>query len=105
MQIIILLFKSNLSENAKKRINILKETNDGFFISEADMKIRGYGDVLGFKQSGIKNFKLADPVHNSDLFLLAENEMRRIEKSNEDIRKFKPLIKLYDRADIINDIA
>ena len=69
------------------------------------MKIRGFGDILGFKQSGIKNFKLADPVHNSDLFLLAEKEIRRIEHQNENIGKYKPLIKLYDRADIINDIA
>ena len=101
----ILMFKSNLSENAKKRINILKDTNDGFIISEEDMKIRGFGDILGFKQSGIKNFKLADPIHNSDLFLLAETEIKRIEKTNENISKYKPLIKLYDRADIINDIA
>ena len=101
----ILMFKSNLSQNAKKRINILKDSNDGFYISEQDMKIRGFGDILGFKQSGIKNFKLADPIHNSDLFLLAEKEMRRIEIANEDISKFKTLMKLYDRADIINDIA
>ena len=101
----ILMFKSNLSENAKKRINILKNSNDGFLISEEDMKIRGFGDILGFKQSGIKNFKLADPVHNRDLFILAEKEMKRIEKLNEDINKFTPLIKLYDRADIINDIV
>ncbi len=101
----ILMFKSNLSENAKKRINILKNSNDGFIISEEDMKIRGYGDILGFKQSGIKNFKLADPIHNHDLFILAEKEIKRIEQSNEDISKFKPLIKLYDRADIINDIV
>ena len=101
----ILMFKSNLSENAKKRINILKDSNDGFVISEEDMKIRGFGDILGFKQSGVKNFKLADPVLNEDLFLLAEKEMNRIEKSDEDISKYKPLIKLYDRADIINDIA
>ena len=101
----ILMFKSNLSENAKKRINILKKTNDGFLISEEDMKIRGFGDILGFKQSGIKNFKLADPIHNKSLFILAEKEIRRIEEANEDISKYKPLIKLYDRADIINDIV
>ena len=101
----ILMFKSNLSDNAKKRINILKSTNDGFLISEEDMKIRGFGDILGFKQSGIKNFRLADPIHHHDLFLLAEKEIRRIEISNEDIKKFKPLIKLYDKADIINDIV
>ena len=82
----ILMFKSNLSENAKKRINILKESTDGFYISEEDMKIRGFGDILGFKQSGIKNFKLADPIHNSDLFLLAEKEIRRIEIDNENIK-------------------
>ena len=99
------MFKSNLSENAKKRINILKKSNDGFLISEEDMKIRGFGDILGFKQSGIKNFKLADPVQNIDLFNLAEKEIKRIEKSNENLSKFKNLIKLYDRADIINDIA
>ena len=101
----ILMFKSNLSDNAKKRIGILKDSNDGFKISEEDMKLRGFGDILGFKQSGIKNFKLADPVHNHDLFILAEKEIKRIENNNEDISKFKPLIKLYDRADIINDIA
>ena len=99
------MFKSNLSENAKKRINILKETNDGFVISEEDMKIRGFGDILGFKQSGVKNFKLADPIQNRDLFELAEKEIKRIELENENLSKFKPLIKLYDRADIINDIA
>ena len=101
----ILMFKSNLSDNAKKRINILKNSNDGFKISEEDMKIRGFGDLLGFKQSGIKNFKLADPIHNHDLFILAEKEVKRIENEKEDISRFKPLIKLYDRADIINDIA
>ncbi len=101
----ILMFKSNLSDNAKKRINILKDTNDGFVISEEDMKIRGFGDILGFKQSGVKNFKLADPIQNSDLFELAEKEIKRIELENENLSKFKPLIKLYDRADIINDIA
>jgi len=101
----ILMFKSNLSENARKRINILKDSNDGFKISEEDMKLRGFGDILGFKQSGVKNFKLADPVHNYSLFLLAEKEIKRIENTNQDISKFKPLIKLYDRADIINDIA
>ena len=99
------MFKSNLSENAKKRINILKNSNDGFEISEEDMKIRGFGDILGFKQSGMKNFRLADPIINQDLFLLAENEIQRIEKFGDDINKFKPLLKLYDRADIINDIA
>ena len=101
----ILMFKYNLSENAKKRINILKTNNDGFKISEEDMKLRGYGDLLGFKQSGIKTFRLADPMLNEDLFFLAEKEIKKIENRSENLTKYQPLLKLYDRADILNDIV
>ena len=100
----ILIFKSHLSENAKKRINILKSSNDGFDISEQDMKLRGYGDILGFKQSGIKKFKLADPILHRDLFDLAENEIKKIEKNKSKLGDYYKLLKLYDRASIINDI-
>ncbi len=98
----ILLFKSSLSENAKKRLKILKNSNDGFLIAEEDLKIRGYGDLLGFQQSGQKNFRLADPVLNQDLFMLAEKEIKNIEKNKIDIKKYNVLLKLYDRADIVN---
>ena len=101
----ILMFKSSLSENAKKRLQILKDSTDGFRISEEDMKLRGFGDILGFKQSGIKIFKIADPIHNGDLFELAEQQIKFIEKNNTSISKYKTLIKLYDKADIINDIV
>ena len=101
----ILLFKSNLSENAKKRINILKKTTDGFLISEEDMKIRGYGDLLGFKQSGLQSFRLADPILNEDLFLLAEKEVKKIEYEDQKLSKYMTLLKLYDRADILNDLV
>ena len=100
----ILIFKSNLSENAKKRIKILKNSNDGFEISEEDMKLRGYGDILGFKQSGIKRFRLADPILNKDLFELAEEEVKKIENKNPDFSIYNKLLKLYDRAKIINEI-
>ena len=101
----ILMFKSNLSVNAKKRINILKNSNDGFLISEEDMKLRGFGDLLGFKQSGVKNFRLADPIQNQDLFFLAEQEVKRIEREEINLLKYKPLLKLYDQAEIINDLV
>jgi len=101
----ILMFKSNLSVNAKKRINILKNSNDGFEISEEDMRLRGFGDLLGFKQSGAKNFRLADPIQNEDLFILAEKQIKKIEQENINIEKYRPLLKLYDQADIINDIV
>ena len=101
----ILMFKSSLSENAKKRINILKSSDDGFVISEEDMKLRGYGDLLGFKQSGIKNFRLADPILNEDLFLLAEAEVKKLEMKGDNFSKYNKLLKLYDRASIINEIS
>ena len=101
----ILMFKSNLSVNAKKRINILKNSSDGFEISEEDMRLRGFGDLLGFKQSGAKNFRLADPIQNEDLFILAEKQIKKIEQENINIEKYRPLLKLYDQADIINDIV
>jgi ATP-dependent DNA helicase RecG len=101
----ILMFKTNLTINAKKRINILKNSNDGFEISEEDMKLRGFGDLLGFKQSGIKNFRLADPIQNEDLFLMAEQQIKKIELENTNIDKYKALLKLYDQADIINDLV
>jgi len=101
----ILMFKSNLSINAKKRLNILKSSNDGFEISEEDMKLRGFGDLLGFKQSGVKNFRLADPIQNEDLFLMAEKQIKKIELESINIDKYKALLKLYDQADIINDIV
>ena len=100
----ILIFKSNLSENAKKRITILKNSNDGFEISEEDMKIRGYGDILGFKQSGIKRFNLADPILHSDLFESAEKEIKKIENNNFNFSRYIKLIKLYDKVSVINEV-
>ena len=69
------------------------------------MKLRGFGDLLGFKQSGVKNFRLADPVQNEDLFILAEKEIKRIEIEEKNLSKYKTLIKLYDQAEIINDLT
>ena len=54
----ILLFKDSLSKNAIKRIKILKASDDGFFIAEEDLKLRGFGDLIGYQQSGIKILNL-----------------------------------------------
>ena len=99
----ILMFKAGLSENARKRITILKNTNDGFKIAEEDLKIRGYGDILGFKQSGLKKYNLADPIQHEDLFNIAEKEIKKIEKNNIKINNFNKLIKLYDKVAVINE--
>mgnify|MGYP001488728855 CR=1 FL=1 len=99
--ICILLYKNNLSENAKKRLKILKLSNDGFKIAEEDLKLRGPGDILGYQQSGIKNFNFADPIHHKDLFILAENEI----KKNASIKfpDYNNLLKLFDKSNIVTD--
>ena len=99
----ILLFKDGLSKNAIKRIKVLKDSNDGFFIAEEDLKLRGFGDLIGFQQSGIKNFRFADPVIHEDLFELADKYVQDLKKTINQ-KKFSFLLKLFDRAEIINTI-
>ena len=78
----ILLYKENLGENAKKRIKTMKETNDGFKIAEYDLKLRGPGEILGKKQSGLPSFLMADLSFDADLL--------------EEVRKTVDLISLTD---------
>ena len=100
----ILMFKGGLSKKAIQRIKILKKTNDGFIIAEEDMRLRGYGDIIGFQQSGVKYFRIADPIHHDDLFKLAEKEVSSIDSSLYDTNKYDFLLKLFDRAEIISDV-
>ena len=97
----ILLFKDGLSKNAVKRIKILKKSDDGFFIAEEDLKLRGFGDLAGFQQSGVKNFRFADPFENQDLFNLAESFIINLNQ-NINKSKYNFLLKLFDKADIVN---
>ena len=97
----ILLFKDGLSKNAVKRIKILKDSDDGFFIAEEDLKLRGFGDLTGYQQSGIKNFRFANPIYHNDLFELAEKYFYEIQHNIND-EKYNFLLKLFDKAEIIN---
>ena len=99
--ICILLFKDGLSKNAIKRIKILKDSDDGFLIAEKDMKLRGFGDLIGFQQSGEKNFRFADPVIHEDLFMLAEHYLKKVNLDKSE-NKYNFLLKLFDKAEIIN---
>tara|TARA_Y100001936_G_C16054091_1_gene659774 strand:+ start:1 stop:771 length:771 start_codon:yes stop_codon:yes gene_type:complete len=99
----IMLYKENLSNNGKKRLKILKKTNDGFVVAEEDLKLRGHGDLLGFQQSGVKNFKFADPIHHKDLFILAENNIKNF--NSENIKQYQILLKLFDKSGLINNIS
>ena len=84
-----------------KRIKILKDSDDGFFIAEEDLKLRGFGDLTGFQQSGIKNFRFANPIYHNDLFELAEKYFYEIQHNIND-EKYNFLLKFFDKAEIIN---
>ena len=80
----ILLFDGPLTENAKKRINVMKETNDGFKIAEEDLSIRGAGEILGTRQSGLPNFRLTNlNVHKSLMSQAREMAIKIVEKDPE----------------------
>ncbi|TRX55100.1 ATP-dependent DNA helicase RecG [Thalassomonas sp. M1454] len=63
----VLLYKSPLSKTATKRLGVLRESNDGFLIAERDLEIRGPGELLGTKQTGIADLKIADLIRDGEL--------------------------------------
>jgi ATP-dependent DNA helicase RecG len=63
----LLMYQSPLSDNARQRLGILRDSNDGFLIAEKDLQLRGPGEVMGTRQTGQVNFKIADLVRDSDL--------------------------------------
>jgi ATP-dependent DNA helicase RecG len=74
----LLLYAGPLGATARDRLAILRETEDGFLIAEEDLKLRGAGDLLGTKQSGMPDFKLADPVLHGDLLAVAADDARMV---------------------------
>jgi ATP-dependent DNA helicase RecG len=63
----VLLYRSPLSDNANERLNIMRETTDGFKIAEKDMELRGPGELLGRRQAGFMRFKVADMVRDVEI--------------------------------------
>ena len=74
----LLLYQSPLGETARARIRILRETDDGFRIAEEDLHLRGAGELLGTRQSGFPEFRLADLAVHSDLLATARDDARLI---------------------------
>ena len=74
----LLLFQEPLSETAKRRLNILRETEDGFRISEEDLAMRGAGDLIGTAQSGLPRFRIADLEKQSALMAIAQSDARAL---------------------------
>ena len=74
----LLMFKPPLGETAEARLRILRETEDGFRISEEDLALRGAGDVLGTAQSGLPRFRLADLERQAGLMEVAKTDARKL---------------------------
>jgi len=70
----ILLYQNKLSETARARLKVIYESNDGFAIAQADLHIRGPGELLGVRQSGVPMLKIADLERDSDLLQAAKNQ-------------------------------
>ena len=66
------------SKKAQKRLEILNQSNDGFYIASEDLKLRGPGDFFGIRQSGLLEFRLGDIYQNADVLKLASEEANRI---------------------------
>lgn len=82
----LLLFDPPLSETARARLEVLRETDDGFLIAEKDLALRGGGDPLGLKQSGFPAYRLADPVVHGDLLAAAADDARLILARDPELR-------------------
>ena len=74
----LLLYKPPLGEAAKARLKILRETDDGFRIAEEDLRLRGGGEILGTRQSGLPIFRIADLAEHSRLLAIARKEAELI---------------------------
>jgi ATP-dependent DNA helicase RecG len=72
----ILIYSGNLGKNSKARLEILRDTEDGFKISEEDLRIRGAGDVLGIQQSGLPQFLVANLETQNNLLEIARDDAR-----------------------------
>tara|TARA_Y100001970_G_scaffold291833_1_gene430565 strand:- start:1811 stop:3895 length:2085 start_codon:yes stop_codon:yes gene_type:complete len=98
----ILLHKENINDTAKKRIKIMTETNDGFIIAEEDLNIRGPGEILGKKQSGLPSFNVADLSYDRDILEEAKKYAEDIiskdpKLRNENNKKIKELLYIQER--------
>lgn len=102
----ILLYQGPLSGAAKARLTMMRETEDGFRIAEEDLKLRGAGEVLGTKQSGMPDFRLADLQAHADLMAIARDDATLILKKDPDLleprgQALRTLLYLFEREEAV----
>lgn len=102
----ILLWHEPLGETAKSRLKIMRDTDDGFVIAEEDLRLRGPGEVLGKRQSGLEEFRMADPSAHADLLAVAHDDARLILNRDPDLKSprgeaLRTLLYLFGRDEAV----
>ena len=98
----LLVYASPLSQNARARLDIMRETDDGFRIAEEDLRLRGAGELLGTRQSGMPEFRLADLSAHAELLATARDDARLIIERDSDLatargEALRVLLYLFER--------
>ena len=102
----VLLYSYPLSETSRARLNTMKETEDGFLIAEKDLELRGGGELLGIRQSGFCEFKIADMNVHKNLLLTASKDAKMILEMDENLesprgKALRVLLYLFERDDAV----
>jgi len=105
----LLLYAGPLGEAAKSRLQIMRETEDGFRIAEEDLRLRGAGELLGTRQSGFPTFRLADLALHADLLAAARDDAQLIlnrdpELESERGKALRLLLYLFERDAAIRNL-
>jgi ATP-dependent DNA helicase RecG len=82
----LLLYEAPLGEGASRRLKLMRDTEDGFRISEEDLAMRGAGDVIGTAQSGIPRFRIADLERQASLMAVAQSDARKLLTDDPELR-------------------
>ncbi|MCW2247492.1 ATP-dependent DNA helicase RecG [Azospirillum fermentarium] len=98
----LLLFDPHLTETARQRLKTIRETEDGFLIAEEDLRLRGAGEVLGTRQSGLPSFRLADLEVHGDLLPVARDDAQLIVNKDPELsgprgQAVRTLLYLFER--------
>src|SRR6185436_2421324 len=105
----LLLYAQPLGETAKARLAILRETEDGFRIAEEDLKLRGAGELLGTRQSGLPDMRLADLAVHGELLQAARDNARLVIERDPDLQTergaaLRALLYLFRRDDAVRTL-
>jgi len=102
----LLVWHEPLGETAKARLKTMRDTDDGFVIAEEDLRLRGAGEVLGTRQSGLEEFRMADPARHGDLLAVAHDDARLVLTRDPDLKsergeRLRTLLYLFGRDEAV----